>query len=100
MNRIRAAVTRLPGVRMWRNNTGALYDETGRLVAYGLAKGSADLVGIVDGRFVALEVKKPGERAEPDQELWLGQVNQVRGVGVVVYSPEEACEAIAMARQW
>lgn len=69
------------GVRLWRNNNGACYDETGRLVRYGLANDSAqlskkikssDLIGIWPyivqphdvgktlGIFTSIEVKKPG----------------------------------------
>ncbi|MCP9910718.1 VRR-NUC domain-containing protein, partial [Cyanobium sp. BA20m-p-22] len=33
-------------VRLWRNNVGALRDERGRLVTYGLCKGSSDLIGL------------------------------------------------------
>ena len=32
--------------RLWRNNTGALKDATGRLVRYGLCPGSSDLIGL------------------------------------------------------
>ena len=34
------------GATVWRNNTGALQDKTGRLVRYGLCKGSSDIIGI------------------------------------------------------
>ena len=58
-------------VRLWRNNTGALVDQQGRLVRFGLCKGSSDLIGLrmlevtpemVGQRiaqFVALEIKSP-----------------------------------------
>lgn len=61
----------------WRNNVGAMQDDTGRVVRYGLANESAavnarikssDLIGIrpvrigerVIGQFVARETKRPG----------------------------------------
>ena len=77
---IQAAAT-ARGDRLWRNNCGGFYDETGRFIRYGLANESAamsatvksgDLVGIVRrvimpqdvgqiiGVFANLEVKKPG----------------------------------------
>lgn len=71
------------GVRLWRNNVGALKDETGRMVRYGLANDTAavnrviksgDLIGIrpvlvtpqmvgaTIGQFVSREVKAGGWR--------------------------------------
>lgn len=56
------------GIRLFRNNSGALKDETGRVVRFGLANESSrlsetfkssDLIGIMpDGRFIAIECKK------------------------------------------
>lgn len=69
------------GARLWRNNSGACQDKNGREVRYGLGNiskrvcdkmKSSDLIGIepiligpehvgqIIGRFVAVEVKKPG----------------------------------------
>jgi hypothetical protein len=66
------------GMRLWRNNTGAVYDERGNFIRYGLANESekiskvlksSDLIGIrpvkltngaTIGQFVAREVKRPG----------------------------------------
>ena len=71
------------GCRLWRNNVGGMYDETGRFVRYGLANEtaamnktikSADLIGIRPihitaahigtcvGQFVSREIKAPGWR--------------------------------------
>ena len=43
-NKIRLAVGS-GDVRLFRNNTGALMDQKGRLVKFGLCKGSSDLIG-------------------------------------------------------
>lgn len=59
------------GIKLMRNNSGALKDETGRLVRYGLDNvsqihndnfKSSDLVGIIppNGRWIVIEVKKEG----------------------------------------
>ena len=43
--RIRLELGKGP-VRLWRNNVGALRDVRGRLVSYGLCRGSSDLIGL------------------------------------------------------
>lgn len=41
-----------PGVRVWRNQTGALPDRAGRVIRFGLT-GSADIIGIRQLEFFA-----------------------------------------------
>lgn len=69
------------GVMLWRNNTGAMQDATGRVVRYGLCNDSKalnekiksgdlvgirpimispDMIGYTFGQFVSREVKAPG----------------------------------------
>jgi hypothetical protein len=59
------------GLRLWRNNSGALTDVEGRLVRFGLGNDSpktnktfksSDLIGVQEGtgRFVAIECKAKG----------------------------------------
>ena len=119
---IEAALNRLPGVRVARNNTGALRDATGRLVVFGLGTGSADLVGICQvrivrdelpglvyawdihrpgltfGRAFCLEVKLPGKRPRPDQARWARVVRSLGGFCCVVTSVQGAIDAVARCR--
>jgi hypothetical protein len=82
---------------LWRNNTGVA-EHRGARVRYGLAVGSADLIGCLDGRFVALEVKAATGRASPEQRQWLDLVRRNGGFACVVRSVDEARAAIARAR--
>ena len=67
------------GCKVWRNNTGALKDQTGRLVRFGLAVGSGDLIGIApDGIFFSVEVKRANGKATTKQSIF---INVVRGAG-------------------
>ena len=78
------------GIISWRNNTGALKDKDGRLIRYGLCQGSSDIIGIMpDGRFLAIEVKKPGKKPTPEQLNFIEAIRRHGGVAGVVHSPEE-----------
>ena len=90
--RVRAAQL---GAALWRNNSGACKDDTGRLVRYGLGHDSArisaewkssDLIGIIPrqiephhvgqvwGVFAAVEVKAPGwSKPKNDREIAQGR---------------------------
>jgi hypothetical protein len=100
---IRAALGATDGLVLWRNNVGvakhfdAKTHET-QLVRYGLANGSADLVGVLDGRFIALEVKRPGEQVTAEQRAWLELVRRYGGFAAVVTSAADARAAIERAR--
>jgi hypothetical protein len=94
---IRVALSDEPGLVLWRNNVG-IAEHRGQRVRYGLAVGSADLVGCLDGRFVALEVKTATGRAAPEQKLWLDLVRRYGGFAAIVRSVDEARAAVARAR--
>ena len=85
---------------LFRNNTGALEDATGRLVRYGLCDGSSDLIGILrpSGTFVAIEVKASGaktnKRRKEMQDAFLALVRSFGGISGYASSVEEALELI------
>jgi len=96
-------------VRLFRNNVGALRDATtGRLVRFGLAPGSADLIGwrsITIGpehlgqqlaQFVSLEVKATGRlrSARPDQLIWRDRVAAAGGLALIADSEQSALTAL------
>ena len=111
---IREALSLEPGLLIWRNSNG-VFRARGFVVHAGLPKGSADLVGVLGvdvlfpmaigeeertiGLFVALEVKRPGEKADPHQLEWLESVRRAGGFACVVTSAEEARAAIKRARE-
>ena len=96
-NRIRAAIAALPDARVWRNNNGL---DRERGVRYGLGKGSPDLIGIVDGRFIGLEVKMPRGRVSPEQAMWVNTILRLGGSAGVVRSVDEALALVDEARRW
>ena len=108
--RIRLACGRGP-VRLWRNNTGALVDQQGRFVRFGLCKGSSDLIGLRSleitpemvgqrlAQFVALEIKTAQGVLSPEQQAFLRLVKQLGGVAAVCRSVEEAEQLLGSPRQ-
>ena len=88
--------------RLFRNNTGTLRDPNGRPVQFGLAKGSADLIGwrsitvtpeMVGTQvavFTSIEVKTPTGRVKPEQQQWLQAVQAAGGIAGVARSVEVA----------
>lgn len=79
------------GVMAWRQNTGALKDSNGRLVQYGLCKGSSDIIGIgSDGVFIAIEVKALGGKIRPEQQTFIDNIRRMGGRAGVARSADEA----------
>jgi hypothetical protein len=106
-NDIRLAVSsECRQVTLWRNHTGCLRDERGKWVTFGLAPGSADLVGVREvtitpdmvgqtiGQFVALEIKTPSGRTRVDQRHFLNHVRLRGGLAAVVKSVDEAIDTL------
>ena len=102
---IRLAAAKRGDLVLWRNNSGALTDDAGRLIRFGLGNDSAaankrlksaDLIGIHrgSGRFVSIEVKRPGWKhsvaSERDraQAAWAATVVAMGGVALRVTSAE------------
>lgn len=56
------------GARLWRNQSGKYQLADGRWLSSGLFPGSPDLIGVLpSGKFLAVEVKRPGGTARPNQ---------------------------------
>ena len=87
---IQVALTQ-EGARIFRNNSGLFYTKDGRPTHAGLCKGSSDLIGWTSkGIFLAIEVKTKRGSIRLEQAQFLLQVNNFGGIGMVVYSVEEA----------
>ena len=101
---IRLACSNGP-VRLFRNNTGTLRDQHGRPMTFGLAKGSADLIGWTTRTitpemvgqqvavFTSIEVKSATGRLRPEQQQWLEAVQAAGGIAGVARS---VCDANAL----
>jgi hypothetical protein len=94
--------------RLFRNNTGTLPDKNGRPVSFGLAKGSADLIGWTTRTitpemvgqqvaiFTSIEVKAATGRIRPEQQQWLNAVQAAGGIAGVARSVGEAMDLLSV----
>lgn len=104
---VRLALGLVEGLDLMRNNVGA-FDLNApckhcgrrprpggpRWGVYGLGVGSADLVGHLSGRFLALEIKGPRGVVRPEQLQWLERIRRNGGVAAVVRSADEAVAVV------
>jgi hypothetical protein len=105
--RIRLALGTHPHIRLFRNQVGQLPDpRTGRPVQFGLARGSADLigwrsititpdmVGTTVAIFASIEVKTPTGRVSPQQQAWMAVVQGAGGIAGIARSVCDANEIL------
>ena len=95
VNAILLALGNRPGLRVWRQNTGAIKDANGRLVRFGLI-GSADILGILapSGRFVAIEVKTATGRQSEQQRAFQQMIERHGGIYVLARSVDDAIKGV------
>lgn len=87
---------RLRRIFAWRNNTGGVVDARGHFYRYG-AVGSPDIIGVLgkNGRFLAIEVKREGQRPSARQTAFLGQLRAFGALVVVAYNLEDVQKALS-----
>lgn len=81
-----------------RMNTGATVvdapNSKRRFIRYGFP-GCSDILGMLKGgRFLAIEVKRPGEEATDLQQAFLDSVNEAGGLGFVAWDIEDVAQAL------
>ena len=97
---IRLALGLEPGLVLWRNNVGVMAQDGGRPVAFGVGgKGGSDLIGLLNGRFIALEIKSATGRVRAEQLGFIECVRNNGGFAAIVRSVDEARAAIERARK-
>ena len=83
--------------RVWRQNTGALRDATGRLIRFGIP-GAADITGILaNGRRLEIEVKTDTGRLSKQQARYGQMIHRMGGLYFVVRSVEDAVDRVDAA---
>ena len=100
---IRAMSRSRPDVQLWRNNRGEVVLGDGKRLRYGVGpNGAADWIGYVTitvtpdmvGKqvavFTAVEAKRPGKGARPDQQEFIERIRAAGGRAGVATSADEA----------
>jgi hypothetical protein len=100
---IRLALGTRTDLRLFRNNCGTLPDpRTGRPVQFGLARGSADLIGwrtititsdMVGQQlavFTSIEVKTERGHVRPEQHAWQRTISAAGGIAGIARSIQDA----------
>lgn len=76
------------GIFAWRTNSGVIF--SGGHAHRMAPPGTADIIGILpDGRFIAIEVKRPGGVVSDKQKEFLEKITSRGGVGFVAYSLDD-----------
>lgn len=80
----------------WRNNTGAqkITSYSGnRYIRFGM-RGSADIIGLVKGRFIAIEVKSPSGRQSINQSEFQRNIEKFGGIYILARTIDDVLDAI------
>lgn len=100
-SRIMLALGGAQHIRIFRNNVGVARFPNGSVVRYGLAVGSADLIGwrtltitpdMVGkpiAQFLSVECKAPKGKATEAQDAWFFAVKKAGGIALLARSPED-----------
>lgn len=84
-----------PGIRLWRNNTGAASTKTGQVVRFGVP-GQADISGVLapHGRRIEIEVKSATGRQSQKQRRFQAMIEKHGGLYVLARSVEDVGAAL------
>lgn len=76
----------------WRTNSGLQFSNyKGKEYVTRLApRGTPDIIGFSnDGRFIGIEVKKPGGIVSEEQQYFIDKLNRSGGTGIIAYSLDD-----------
>lgn len=79
---------RYRGIFCWKQNNAGIRKPDGGYIPTGL-RGVSDILGIFNGKFLAIEVKQPGNSLSTQQSDFLSMVNEKGGIGFVAYSIDD-----------
>jgi hypothetical protein len=85
-------------IKCWRNNSGVIFGKNaaGKSYMHRLGPaGSCDIIGLLnDGRFLGIEVKRPGHILSDLQIIFIDEINLRKGIAFMATSTEEVFEKL------
>lgn len=84
------------GIFCWRNNNGSIYDvNLKQYRSFTGMKGVPDIICVIDGQFVGIEVKTKTGKQSPDQLLFQKRLERNGGRYYIVRCLEDVKQALA-----
>lgn len=84
------------GVFHWRQNNGALWDNKLKIYrTHTGMKGVPDIIAVIDGQFVGIEVKTPKGKQSADQLLFQKRLERNGGKYILAKCVEDVSAAFA-----
>lgn len=92
-NNILEYLSYLPNCKYWKNQSAGVYDSARGAYRKSFNKfhinGVADILGIMKGKFICIEVKGPKGRLSPSQKTFLKEVSDLGAIAFVARSVDE-----------
>lgn len=86
------------GVYCWPNQSVGIFDPVKKIYRKSKSRhhlnGVSDILGIINGRFLAIEVKSATGQLSGEQRIFLARVNENGGIAFVARSVEQAAESL------
>lgn len=100
-NEILDFANRISGCFVWKVNTVGVYDPVKKIYRSPKSKhilsGVSDIVGVLDGKFIAIEVKKKTGKVSEEQRLFIDNIINNGGHADVARS---LADAIKLLKKW
>lgn len=84
---------RLKGIFAWVNVSGGIYDPARKIFrklnGFGMMRGTSDILGVYNGKMLAIEVKNVRGVVSEEQQYFIEQVTRHGGIAFVARSIED-----------
>ena len=82
----------------WKNESTGIFDPVKKTFRSNKnpykINGVSDILGVIQGRMLAIEVKSPVGRLTDEQRIFLAKVNECNGIGFVARSLEQCVDQL------